>query len=297
MNEISRPIDRAEILHVRSPRRDEPPLGDWCARGLLLKIEDGELYIATVFDSDARKLVRVLPGGRQKTRMLLYGRTTKDETALETVSAEVHEEAGVDEELLGLNIFYPVCMVSQEKRFRRDSNDLEIRERRIDLQHIFARWGDVELHQTDDLDAEDPRWEPLRDIIASVKVAKMTKHSYEIYRVLERGGDEKEIAIRKGGTLPAKTIKKVSEKLGKDYLCLSHIIILLSALQFIGREFKKYIKGELFDECDLTFFKEIAKEGKKSSEEFYRLADLVERLIEMDVQRVVTEIVGDSERA
>lgn len=286
--------DTQTKLHVRS-QRDEPPVGDWCARAIFLAIHDWELQIATVFDKDPRKLVRVLPGGRQKIRMRISGGKTKDETPLMTVCAEVHEECGVTEDFLDQLDFYPVCTVQQEGRIRRDTNDKATDDRGTDVQHIFARWGHVELHETDDLDAENPLWMSFSEIVEGVK-NKVMGEVYWIYHVPAPGGETKEISVE-NGVNPPKDAQKVGERRAKNYLCMSHFVMLSSALQLIGKEFQRYTEGELSDECDLAFFGAIGREAKKNINDFYRLSDLMSVLTELDIVSELTEIVGDAEKA
>ena len=288
-------LSNAPLQHVRS-YRDEPPFGDWCARVILIRIRDGKLEIATVFDADPRKLGRCLPGGRQNKER--EGGLLPDETPLMTVRAETHEECGVPLEIIRYEDFYPVCEVARSGAARRNSFDQETGTLGTDLQHIFVRWGDFPLSETDDLDTEDPRWQTLEEIIRDA-VQKKLGGVYKIYEALEKDDDHPErkwhapFSVREGGCPPQfpfcdMEIRK--ERVGKDYLFLSHIVILVSAINIIGEEFRKYYQGVLTDECDLEFFRKLARETDvtKNPKSF----EAVCNLFNVDLLNIVTDIVG-----
>jgi len=282
---------RHDVLHVRS-KRDEPPLTDWCARGILVKIENGEPHIALVFDKDAGKLFWCLPGGRGKMRMLVTGKKTKDETPRETVAEEVYEECGVDKERLSPDVFYPVSISKEEKEWHRDENDEKTCGFLTIVQHIFARWGDVPLRQTDDIDSDDSQWFSLSAILKDAEEKRETKHYYEIYDVPIPGGRNKQIAIREGESPPPLYTAFLRKKKGRDILCVSHLFMVLSSLQFIGVEFEKYVRGELTDEDDCAFFGEMAR-GTASGDDFYALADVMEWLSRIVPEEMLARTVGE----
>lgn len=135
--------------------RDTPPLGDDVGRVLMFKISDGEIRVATIRDTDPRK-------GNNHKRGLPGGRNKNGESLMDTAFQEAREEAGAS---LDKEALYPVACISNTVPAR-DSNDRQIPgEYKKILNIVFAHYGEVELTETDDEDAEDPQWTSLENIL------------------------------------------------------------------------------------------------------------------------------------
>ncbi|MBI4118023.1 MAG: hypothetical protein HY455_00555 [Parcubacteria group bacterium] len=156
-----------ELMHVRGPRDVAPFTG---GRGtmLFLRWYEGELWIVGITDVDPRKWKgrylsprRATPGGMQKDWTPEGGDI---ETCIEAAMKEGLEEAGV----MGIHAsdVYPLTTVVKGVPGRDFKNDTETGSRMNAMYHVFVHWGDVALHETDDVDAKDPTWIRVKDVLS-----------------------------------------------------------------------------------------------------------------------------------
>ena len=170
---------------VVSVKRDQPPLGDGMSSVVCSKIENGIFYFAGIRDTDVLKgggKNFQLPGGRAKTP------DHEKESPRDTALQEVYEEAGVvrmDGDRLEDIDLEPVAFVTRHNVPLRDKADQPImieiptgqndkdgkrimrlaQKRGTIYQSVFAHSGLVQLRETTDHDAKEPRWFTLDQIV------------------------------------------------------------------------------------------------------------------------------------
>lgn len=248
-----RKFDEDGLLIV-DRKRDEPPLGDGMASVIPFKVVDGVILVANIFDADPRKMKRGLIGGRRKGNENLG----LAESPLTTAMEELAEEGGVFRERIEREQLYPVCRITKKGFPNRNEQDQETEERNPIVQYVFARYGDEELHETDDKDAEDPRWSTLEEIISD-------------------------------------TINELVDEKGRAKGWLwSHIAALFGSLQLIGSGFELLCKGKLKDEWDLDFFNRVLAEATRKTE---KNVHVILDLEDLDLIEIFTDLKGNTEKA
>ena len=177
---------------VVSTNRDQPPLKKDMASGIFFDIETGIFYFAAIRDTD------ILKGGGKNFQLMGGRGKTPDkdeESPRDTTLQEAYEEGGVvhvDGQPLKDIDLAPISLVTRHNVPLRDENDRPImlaiptgrtdkdgkpiirsaQKRGTIYQSVFAHLGPVQLRETTDHDAKEPRLFTLSEIVCAPKDSK-----------------------------------------------------------------------------------------------------------------------------